>query len=168
MRDGFVARAEAVNRLLRDVRTTFLLVTTLEAVPAREAEEMAEALSDRHLHLGLLVCNKALPPTLSDPGAASAADRLLAAAPEMGAALAPKLRGRPAPADVVTVVLEEVSRSFTNFRLVATREAELLRELSSRYDVAATVGYHAGNITDLEGLLSIGATIWGDDPSPDN
>jgi anion-transporting ArsA/GET3 family ATPase len=168
MRDGFIARAEAVNRLLRDVRTTFLLVTTLEAVPAREAAEMAEALSDRHLHLGLLVCNKALPPTLSDPGASRAADRLLAAAPEMGAALAPKLRGRPAPADVVTVVLEEVSRSFTNFRLVATREAELLRELSSRYDVAATVGYHAGNITDLEGLLSIGATIWGDDPSPDN
>ncbi len=70
MRDGFVARAEAVNRLLRDVRTTFLLVTTLEAVPAREAEEMVSSLRDRRLHLGLLVCNKVLPAALLDPDAA--------------------------------------------------------------------------------------------------
>ena len=61
MRDGFVARAEAVNRLLRDVRTTFVVVTTLEAVPAVDAEQLIESLRERHLHLGLLVCNKVLP-----------------------------------------------------------------------------------------------------------
>ena len=35
---GFVERAEAVTRLLSDRRTTFMVVSTLEATPMREAE----------------------------------------------------------------------------------------------------------------------------------
>ena len=66
MRDGFVARADAVNRLLKDVRTTFVVVTTLEAVPAVEAEQLIESLRERRLHLGLLVCNRVLPGSFSD------------------------------------------------------------------------------------------------------
>jgi len=160
MRDGFVARAEAVNRLLRDVRTTFLLVTTLEAVPAREAQEMARALADRHLHLGLLVCNKVMPAALSDPGVAKVADRLGTESQNLAGPLATKLRGTQP--DVVAAVLGELAQSFSNFRLVANREAELLRELAEDHEVAATVGYQPGNITDLAGLLRIGGTIWGD------
>ena len=38
MYDGFVERAEAVTRLLSDRRTTFMVVSTLEATPVREAE----------------------------------------------------------------------------------------------------------------------------------
>jgi anion-transporting ArsA/GET3 family ATPase len=166
MRDGFVARAEAVNRLLSDVRTTFLLVTTLEAVPAREAQEMAQALASRHLHLGLLVCNKVLPPALSDPAVAKVADRLGAEAAQLAGPLAAQLKAGVS-ADVVASVLSEVSESFSNFRLVANREAELLSELAAAHDVTATVGYQPGNITDLAGLLRIGARIWGDaEPSP--
>jgi anion-transporting ArsA/GET3 family ATPase len=161
MRDGFVARAEAVNRLLSDVRTTFLLVTTLEAVPAREAQEMAQALASRHLHLGLLVCNKVLPTALSDPAVAKVADRLGSEAAELAGPLAAQLDGGVS-ADVVGSVLSEVSESFSNFRLVANREAELLSELAAAHDVAATVGYQAGNLTDLSGLLRVGARIWGD------
>ena len=161
MRDGFVARAEAVNRLLRDVRTTFMLVTTLEAVPAREAQEMTQALVDRRLHLGLLVCNKVLPPALSDPAVAKVADRLGSGAEELGGPLAAKLKGGEPP-EVVAAVLGELAQSFSNFRLVANREAELLRELAAVHDLSATVGYQAGNITDLAGLLRIGAAIWGD------
>ena len=167
MRDGFVGRAEAVNRLLRDVRTTFLLVTTLEAVPAREAQEMAQALADRRLHLGLLVCNKVLPPALSDPAVAKVADRLGSDAEELAAALSPKLKGTEPP-EVVAAVLGELAQSFSNFRLVANREAELLRELAGAHDVAATVGYQPGNITDLAGLLKIGAAIWGDEDENEN
>jgi anion-transporting ArsA/GET3 family ATPase len=165
MRDGFVARAEAVNRLLSDVRTTFLLVTTLEAVPAREAQEMAQALASRHLHLGLLVCNKVLPPALSDPTVAKVADLLGAQASHLARPLATQLKAG-ASADVVGSVLREVSESFSNFRLVANREAELLSELAAAHDVTATVGYQAGNITDLAGLLRIGARIWGDAEPP--
>ncbi len=47
MYDGFVERSEAVGRLLSDRRTTFLVVSTLEAVPLREAEFFAEQLAAR-------------------------------------------------------------------------------------------------------------------------
>lgn len=167
MRDGFVARADAVNRLLRDVRTTFVVVTTLEAVPAVEAQTMVESLRERHLHLGLLVCNKVLPGSFCDPVVARAAEALGASAPDLAALLAPGLPpddrtgDTPAP-EMVSRVLEEVARSFANFRLVANRERELLRELGAAHEVTATVPYHPGHVTDLGGLLDVGAWIWGD------
>ena len=64
---------------------------------------------------------------------------------------------------MVARVLAEVARSFANFRLVATREAELLREFSAAHEVTATVPYHPGHVTDLHGLLDVGAKIWGDE-----
>jgi anion-transporting ArsA/GET3 family ATPase len=163
MRDGFVARADAVDRLLRDVRTTFLLVTTLEAVPGREASEMKAALSERRLHLGLLVCNKVLPTSLTDPSAARAADALAEDAATLAEKFAPELDtgGEHVGADVIARVLEEVAHSFSNFRQVATREAELLRELSEAHDVTAIVPYQPGHVTDIAGLLQMGARIWG-------
>ena len=45
MYDGFVERSEAVGRLLSDRRTTFVVVSTLEAVPLREAEFFAQQLT---------------------------------------------------------------------------------------------------------------------------
>jgi len=168
MRDGFVARAEAVNRLLRDVRTTFVVVTTLEAVPAVDAGRLVESLRERHLHLGLLVCNKVLPSSFSNPLVGRTAESLGQHAGELAELLAggwpvdPTTSSRPT-ADMIARVLDEVARSFANFRLVATREAELLRELSAAHEVTATVPYHPGHVTDLRGLLDVGAKIWGDD-----
>jgi anion-transporting ArsA/GET3 family ATPase len=168
MRDGFVARAEAVNRLLRDVRTTFVVVTTLEAVPAVEAEQLIESLRERRLHLGLLVCNKVLPGSFSDPPVARTAERLGQHSADIAESLAGHLpvdevtSSRPS-AEMVGRVLNEVARSFANFRLVATREAELLGELSAAHEITATVPYHPGHVTDLGGLLDVGAKIWGDE-----
>ncbi len=167
MRDGFVARAEAVSRLLRDVRTTFVVVTTLEAVPAVEAEQLIERLRDRRLHLGLLVCNRVLPQSFSDPSVGRTAELLGEHSGELAALLASRLpldadgATRPS-AEVVGRVLNEVARSFANFRLVATREAELQGGLSAAHEVTATVPYHPGAVTDLRGLLEVGAEIWGD------
>ncbi|MGK2949263.1 MAG: ArsA family ATPase, partial [Acidimicrobiales bacterium] len=61
MAPGFVTRAEAVNRTLSDKRTTFCVVSTLEAAPVREAEFFIRELDARGLHLGGLVLNKVLP-----------------------------------------------------------------------------------------------------------
>ena len=61
MYDGFVERSEAVSRLLSDRRTTFMVVSTLEATPVREAESFSAELTARHLHLGADVLNKVLP-----------------------------------------------------------------------------------------------------------
>src|SRR5690606_7540434 len=49
MYDGFVERAGAVTRLLGDPRTTFVVVTTLESAPAREAGYFLDALAERRL-----------------------------------------------------------------------------------------------------------------------
>jgi len=168
MREGFVARADAVNRLLRDVRTTFVIVTTLEAVPAVDAEQLIESLRARRLHLGLLVCNRVLPGSFSDPSVGRTAELLGQRSSELAESLAARLpldkaaASRPAT-DTVARVLNEVARSFANFRLVATREAELLEELSTAHEVTAAVPYHPGNVTDLRSLLEVGARIWGDE-----
>ena len=167
MRDGFVARAEAVNQLLRDVRTTFVVVTTLEAVPAVEANQLIESLRDRHLHLGLLVCNRVLPEAFSDPLVGRAAELLGQRSADLAELLASRLPAVAGadhpPAEMVGRVLNEVARSFANFRLVATREAELQGELSAAHELTATAPYHPGHVTDLRGLLEVGAKIWGDE-----
>ena len=66
MYDGFVERAEAVEKILHDRRTTFVVVSTLESAPVREAEFFIEELRKRNLHLGAVVLNKVLPAWLLD------------------------------------------------------------------------------------------------------
>src|SRR6202022_1749464 len=66
MGPGFVERAKAVTRLLHDRRTTFVVVTTLEAAPAHEAEFFITTLAERKYHLGAVVFNKVLPSYLRD------------------------------------------------------------------------------------------------------
>ncbi len=61
MYDGFVERAEAVTRTLADRRTTFVVVTTLEPAPVREADFFIDALDERGFDLGAVVLNKVLP-----------------------------------------------------------------------------------------------------------
>src|SRR3954463_8184258 len=46
MYDGFITRARAVEKLLHDKRTTFAVVTTLEAAPLHEAERFCATLVD--------------------------------------------------------------------------------------------------------------------------
>jgi anion-transporting ArsA/GET3 family ATPase len=154
---GFVDRANAVTRLLHDRRTTFVVVTTLEAAPLREAEFFVDALRDDKLHIGALVLNKVLPSYFLDADAARVAERLCADAPAVAAAVAPKAGETTA----VARVLQEVGESFLNFAVVAKREAEQRGELASAPDVVATVPYFETDVYDLSGLLRLGATIWG-------
>src|SRR4051794_36974270 len=76
MYDGFVERAQAVERLLHDKRTTFMVVTTLEAAPVHEAEFFVDVLTDKRFHLGAVVLNKVLPAYLLDEKAARLAEQL--------------------------------------------------------------------------------------------
>jgi hypothetical protein len=54
----------------------------------------------------------------------------------------------------------EISQSFLNFRVVASREAEQRKELGRTPDVLATVPYFDSDIHDLAGLLRLGEQIW--------
>ncbi len=161
MYDGFVERAESVSRLLSDRRTTFMVVSTLEATPVREAEFFANELVRRQLHLGAIVLNKVLPAYLRDPAAADVATTVHDRAAELAGALAgdPPV-GDPLDPDQVRRVLEEVADSFANFRIVACREAEQQAELASTPEVLATVPFFDADIYDMAGLLRLGAKIW--------
>jgi anion-transporting ArsA/GET3 family ATPase len=155
MYDGFVDRAKAVTRTLSDKRTTFVVVSTLEAAPVREAEFFIEALRDRGFPLGAVVLNKVLPSWFEDRKATSVARRLCADPKDLAAAV-------PVVADAAAVarVLGEVGESFLNFQVVATREAEQRAELAAGADVVATVPYADHDITDLAGLLELGASLF--------
>jgi anion-transporting ArsA/GET3 family ATPase len=157
MYDGFVERAEAVEKLLLDKRTTFIVVTTLEAAPVREAEFFMEELRNRRLHLGAVVLNKVLPSFLLDTEAATVARRL----EDQSAVVAPKVAAAvEVQEDQVARVLQEVGASFLNFQVVAQREAETRAELAAAPDVVATVPYFDTDIYDLSGLVRLGQTIW--------
>ena len=159
MYDGFVERARAVERLLADRRTTFVVVSTLEAAPVAEAEFFIEALSERNLDLGGVVLNKVLPDYLLDADSARTAQTLTARAGELAAAL--EVPGSPPPApDVVTRVLTEIGESFLNYRVVATREAEQRAALARVPDVVASVPYFDADIADLGGLVAMGRALW--------
>ncbi|MDQ1397203.1 MAG: hypothetical protein QOG64_2462 [Acidimicrobiaceae bacterium] len=156
MYDGFVQRAEAVTRLLHDKRTTFVVVSTLEAAPLHEAEYFIEVLGDKRFHLGAVVLNKVLPSYLLDEHAARIAERLCAGSADVAAALGPEA-GDPAQ---VERVLKEVGESFRNYQVVAQREAEQRGELAAAPDLVATVPYFETDIFDLAGLLRLGEKIW--------
>jgi anion-transporting ArsA/GET3 family ATPase len=155
MYDGFVERANAVTRVLGDRRTTFVVVSTLESSPVREAEFFISELYERHLHLGAIVLNKVLPKYLLDQEATHVAQRFCSDAGKLAAA---------APVDhddaQVERVLREIGESFLNFQVVAKREAEIRSELAATPDVVATVPYFDSDIYDLEGLVRLGDKIW--------
>jgi len=159
MYDGFVERARAVTRTLSDRRTTFVVVSTLEEAPVREAEFFIRALDDRGFHLGALVLNKVLPSYFLDSAAAESAtvmgrdaDRL---ATELGA-----VDVELGPPDVLARVLREVGESFLNYRVVATREAEQQKELAIVPEIVCSAPFFETDIYDLAGLLRLGERIW--------
>jgi anion-transporting ArsA/GET3 family ATPase len=150
MYEGFVERARAVERLLRDRRTTFVLVSTLEPAPVREAEFFVSALAERHLHLGALVLNKTLPGYLLGADGEAAA-RVLCRDPE---GVAQALSGIDQP--TAGRVLHTVGESFLNFSVVAKREAELRAELAAAPDLVLSVPYFEADVHDLAGLARMG------------
>jgi len=169
MYPGFVERARAVSRTLADRRTTFVVVSTLEDAPVREAEFFMNALVQRELHLGALVLNKVLPPWFADVGAAEVADLLVRESTEVAAALTamgsagpegaptPDRLGEPAQ---VARVLREIGQSFDDYRIVATREREMAAALSRHPELVVSAPHLDHDISDLGGLVALGRALW--------
>jgi anion-transporting ArsA/GET3 family ATPase len=153
MYDGFVERSEAVSRLLSDRRTTFMVVSTLEATPVREAEFFSAELTARKLHLGAVILNKVLPDYLRDRAAVKVAQSMS----DHLDTLAAGLTDDPV---VAARVLGEVAESFLNFGVVARREAEQQAELKGAPDILVTVPFFDADIFDMGGLLRLGAQLW--------
>jgi len=160
MYDGFVERAHAVERLLHDRRTSFVVVTTLEGAPLREAQFFCEALTERDFHLGALVLNKVLPDFLRSTDGRAAADAVLA--DPNAAALALAGLGIPELEDTehTARVLRTVASSFRDYAIVASRELELRDELGRVPDVVATIPALEDDVHDIEGLERIGEHLF--------
>jgi anion-transporting ArsA/GET3 family ATPase len=155
MYEGFVTRAKAVQHLVEGPATSFVVVSTLEAAPAREAEFFMELLAERKLHLGALVLNKVLPTFLLDR-TASASARQMSADP---AAVAAQLGALGDPA-VLERVVAEIGENFANYHVVAKREAEQRAEMARLPDAVAAVPTLEDDVADLGGLLAVGEYLW--------
>jgi anion-transporting ArsA/GET3 family ATPase len=160
MYGGFVDRANAVERLLHDRRTTFAVVTTLESAPLHEAEFFCQQLLSRDYHLGALILNRTLPRYLLSTEGDRAADTLCGESGPLGAELADT--GVPALGDAArdARVLKTIGESFQNFAVVAKREAELRAELSQVPEVLADVPALDSDVGDISGLALIADSLF--------
>jgi anion-transporting ArsA/GET3 family ATPase len=148
MAPGFVKRADAVGELLADRRSAFVVVTTLESAPARDAQFLLRELQSRHLNLGAVILNKVLPESLLAPDAAMAAATLRKDGPALAKAL-----GESAP--VTERVLQGLVENFANLQSAAHVEAEERDRLTVATPLVCTVPYLDDDITDLAGLAHL-------------
>jgi anion-transporting ArsA/GET3 family ATPase len=155
MEAGFVSRAAKVERLLTDDRTTFVVVTTLEAAPAREARFLTDELQRRRMPLGAMVLNRTLPANVRQSAVVKAASGLrdVAADTAQVRELAKAAGAKPAE---VKRVLGEVADRFRDITVVAGREAERRAELASAAPITAVVPTMSTDVHDLPTLLALG------------
>lgn len=152
MYPGFVSRAQEVQRTLEHRRTSFLVVSTLEAASITECEAFVGALDDHRLQLGGVIVNRVLPQYFSSKPAATAARKLRRDADGLGSDLAHDFDGDPR---VVAGVLREVSESFLGFAVAAARQKELRRHLHTGEGAFAALPFLDGDIVDVTGLLRV-------------
>ncbi|HEX3392280.1 MAG TPA: ArsA-related P-loop ATPase [Solirubrobacteraceae bacterium] len=135
--DGFRDRAHGVQRLLRDERTRFLIVTSPEQEPVREAVFLAEQLEREGMHLGGLIVNLVHDIGLDGRGVAEVAAML---APELGEALAAR-----------------VAANLGDFDVLARRDAKSVQALARELGEAdpLLVRHLDGDPQDLSGIAQV-------------
>src|SRR4051794_7488854 len=158
MERGFVSRARAVERTLRAVGTTFVVVSTLEHAPAEEAETLGRELRRRKFALGALVANRTLPEALLAPEARQAAAELAARREALAGDLA---RTLDAGADAVGSVLDQVLAGFGNLEVAAGRQAAIGARLAAMAPFVARAPLLDREITDLDALVELSRTLGG-------
>lgn len=150
MERGFVRHASEVEKILSDPRTTFVVVSTLEAAPTHEATYLARALRRRDLHLGAIVANRVLPKSFTTKSAKQAARKLAKRSDEWAAGL-----GVDADSADVARVLAEMGRRFDDVAVVAKRETERSSELSSMSSLVVSVPVLDRDVDDLTDLVEL-------------
>ena len=156
MYDGFIERAQAVTRTLQDDRTSFLVVTTLDPDPVREAAFFIEELQKRKYHLGAVVFNRVLPAYLRDRDARAAAEQMRDEADGLASGMKVAERDRDAMADV----LREIADSFLGYRALATRQAEQLAEFGSSSDLTLLVPALEEGVSTIADIVELGQRLW--------
>jgi anion-transporting ArsA/GET3 family ATPase len=135
--DGFGERTRGVEKLLRDPATTFLLVTSPEPEPSREAEFLAARLSSRGMSRGALIVNRV---NFDGLGEHSAEDVSSLLAPHLGERLAAR-----------------VAANLADFDVLAQRDRDTVRRLASELgeDHATLVPHLDEDVRDIAGLARL-------------
>jgi hypothetical protein len=148
-----VRHATEVEKILSDPRTTFVVVSTLEAAPTHEATYLARAIRRRDLHLGAIIANRALPKSFTTKAAKQSARKLVKIADgPIAAELAADLDVEPA---AVTNVLTELGERFDDVAIVAKREAERRSELAELASLLVAVPMLDRDVNDLTDLVEM-------------
>jgi len=155
MERGFVDHATEVERLLSDPRTTFVVVSTLEAAPSHEAKFLAKELLRRDMSLGAIIANRVMPSSFMARGSATSARKLVGlAADGLADDVAAELDTDPV---ATRLVLTEIGERFHQVAVVATREAERRAELAELSSLLVAAPMLDHDINDVADLLDLAA-----------
>jgi anion-transporting ArsA/GET3 family ATPase len=141
--DGFGERTRGVSALLRSPDTSFLIVTSPEVEPAREARFLADRLRAAGMPLGELVVNRVHTYGMHGVGERELVDLL---APELGERLA-----------------ERVVSNLADFDVLAGRDRETIAELSAALggQRPVVVAQLDEDVQDLRGLTRVAQQLFG-------
>jgi anion-transporting ArsA/GET3 family ATPase len=139
--DGFSQRARAVAALLSDAGTTFVIVTTPEAGPARQALLLARELSAKRMRRGAIVFNRVHESGLQGHTTA-----------EIRATLEPLAGARLA---------KRATDNLADFDALATRDRETIEDVLAQLggDAARCVPHFSEDVRDLATLAHVGARL---------
>jgi anion-transporting ArsA/GET3 family ATPase len=143
MAEGFGERAQRVETLLCDSRTTFMLVSSPRAAAIEEAAFFHRKLKEEGLPFGGVIANRVREPIKATPG--KKLDT------ELEKLLDPALAGR-------------VSRTVAEHRALAERDERNLEELRRRLPrkPAIVIPELPGDVHDLAGLEAVGRHLFAD------
>ncbi|MFZ4515569.1 MAG: ArsA family ATPase [Acidimicrobiia bacterium] len=158
MYDGFVARANEVERLLHDPRTGFVVITALEPAPAREARSFCAELARRRYALGAVICNRVLPAVLTDSQTRQAAELLSERAESCSEQLIPFGFADPARTQRL---LHTLAQSYLDYAILATREREIRATLAQHGVLLVELPQFGSDISDLGGLAQMAQMLVG-------
>ena len=153
MYEGFVERSQAVRRLLSDERTAFVVVSSSELVPLREATFFVEQLATRNFLLACVVLNRVLPRSLADSSATEASLKISQDSDHLAEQLGAELK---VDVNVAKRVLATMGESFTDLSVIAHREAAARANFSLGSASMVEVPLFDEDIHDLRGLLRLG------------
>jgi anion-transporting ArsA/GET3 family ATPase len=140
--DGFRERARGVEQLLRDPTTAFLIVTSPEREPAREAGFLHARLAHERMNFAGLIVNRVHDRDLDGRTPEQVAELLSG---ELGATLAARVAG-----------------NLADFDVLARRDRETVAALSGALGEGnpLLVPYLDGDVQDLGGLAAVAERLF--------
>jgi anion-transporting ArsA/GET3 family ATPase len=141
--DGFRERSRGTEALLHDSACTFLLITSPEQEPAREAVFLRQTLAEKSLPFGGLIVNR----VNEGDDDLSSTELAVLLSDELGERLAGRVAG-----------------NLADFQVLARRDRRSIERLRESFDglQPIVVPLLEGEIADIDGLVAITRELFGE------